>query len=336
MPITPDNCDDFLMHVSGWHVNRNNQTENPLQHRPDVWIWDDHGGELTTIVWQNLQQVLFPVGVQYGWGIYDETRQNLLLCMVKRFTPKILMITVSRWRHDNFMDAPGQPCIPNTQSCIPKLQTVPNMEIVLFMPPSSTSYVDARMHSYEAILHPASRDKAVAEEYKVTSTFPLSLSVPTHILTTRTFVKSIISLTKMMQPPLHFHCVQQIGTPNNGQKHGNLDRFILNILSAHILHQPPYVNIRSHVIWTLTRRTEQNVVILQYHRRKSLRKRLRLLPHPVPHLHSTLLPRVPRKIIARVRPQIFQTRLQRLQREMARNAPQPRRREPQPTMARTK
>ena len=64
--ITPEVCDRYLKEMC--------QT---MTEQPDVWIWDEYGGRISRTLQTNKQRVLFPVGLQYGWNVYNRTHRAL-------------------------------------------------------------------------------------------------------------------------------------------------------------------------------------------------------------------------------------------------------------------
>ena len=85
--ITPKTCDVFIKEMC-----------QSVKEQPDPWIWDEYGGKLARTFQTNKQRVLFPVGLQYGWNVYDNVHRELLLQVVCAFRPKLLKIHVATTR----------------------------------------------------------------------------------------------------------------------------------------------------------------------------------------------------------------------------------------------
>ena len=85
--ITPDLCDKYIRHMS--------QT---VTEQPDAWVWDEYGGKLARTLQTNKQRVLFPVGLQYGWNVYDKRHRELLLQVTCAFRPKLIIINLPKTR----------------------------------------------------------------------------------------------------------------------------------------------------------------------------------------------------------------------------------------------
>ena len=50
------------------------------------------GGKLARTFQTNKERVLFPVGLQYGWNVYDKNHRDLLIQTACAFRPKLLVI----------------------------------------------------------------------------------------------------------------------------------------------------------------------------------------------------------------------------------------------------